>query len=261
MKISLSQKVVWITGGAAGLGLAIATLCAECGAHVVVSDIDEEALKRVDEIIRGPEIDIMTVPADVSDDVSMAHAVDRLIERFGRLDCVFANAGTNGTWAPIEKLTPSEWQSTIAVNLTGTYLAAHYAVPHLKKRGGSFVIISSVNGTRVFSNEGATAYATSKAAQLAFGKMLALELAQFHVRVNVICPGSVDTGIHEKTKKRDLQEIDIPVEFPDGTIPLTHSMARPEQVAQLAVFLSSDMASHITGTPVWIDGAESLLQG
>ena len=90
--------------------------------------------------------------------------------------------------------------------------------------------------------------------------MLALELANFKIRVNVICPGACDTAIHDKTKRFDLEEIDYPAEFPKGNIPLTHGdMGRPRQVAQLAAFLASDAASHITGTPVWIDGGSSLL--
>ena len=261
MQISLEGQVAWITGGAAGLGRAIAMMCAECGASVAVSDVDAHALDAVAEAIREKGVEGIAIPADVSDAASMNRAMDRLIQVFGRLDLVFANAGTNGTWAPIEKLQPEEWCDTLAVNLTGTYLTAHVSVPHLKVRGGSIVIVSSVNGTRVFSNEGATAYASSKAGQLALGKMLALELAQFRIRVNIICPGSIDTGIHDKTQKRDLEEIENSVEFPDGSYPLTRTMAQPEQIARLAVFLSSAAASHITGTPIWIDGAESLIQG
>jgi NAD(P)-dependent dehydrogenase (short-subunit alcohol dehydrogenase family) len=261
MQISLKGQVAWITGGAAGLGRAIAMLCAECGASVAVTDIDKDELEGVAEALRQKGVEGIAIPADVSDAASMNRAMDRLIRVFGRLDLVFANAGTNGTWAPIEKLQPDEWRDTLAVNLTGTYLTAHVSVPHLKVRGGSIVIVSSINGTRVFSQEGATAYATSKAGQLALGKMLALELAQFRIRVNIICPGSIDTGIHDKTEKRDLDEIDNPVEFPDGSSPLKHAMAQPEQIARLAIFLSSDAASHITGTPIWIDGAESLIQG
>jgi NAD(P)-dependent dehydrogenase (short-subunit alcohol dehydrogenase family) len=149
----------------------------------------------------------------------------------------------------------------LAINLTGTYLTVHHAVPHLKSAGGgSIIVMSSVNGTRVFSNEGATAYASTKAAQLALGKMLALELARWKIRVNVVCPGAFSTGIHEKTKKQDLESIDVPVEFPAGRIPLTgNNMPDPVEIAQLVVFLMSDWASHVTGTPIWIDGAESLL--
>ena len=261
MQISLKGQVAWITGGAAGLGRSIAMMCAECGASVAVSDIDAHALEAVAEAIRAQGVKGIAIPADVTDEASMQQAMNRLIQVFGRLDLVFANAGTNGTWAPIEKLQPDEWRDTLAVNLTGTYLTAHVSVPHLKLRGGSIVIVSSVNGTRIFSNAGATAYSVSKAGQLALGKMLALELAPFRIRVNIICPGSIDTEIHDKTQKHDLEEIENPAELPHETFPLKHTMAQPEQIARLAIFLSIDAASHITGTPIWIDGAESLIQG
>jgi NAD(P)-dependent dehydrogenase (short-subunit alcohol dehydrogenase family) len=120
-----------------------------------------------------------------------------------------------------------------------------------------------VNSTRIFSNTGATAYSSSKAAQVAFAKMIALELAQFHIRVNVICPGAITTGIEESTEKSEnLEEVKVPVEFPEGNIPLTKGRLRTaEQVAQLVLFLASDAASHASGTEMWVDGTQSLLQG
>lgn len=124
------------------------------------------------------------------------------------------------------------------------------------------IITSSVNGTRMFSNAGATAYAASKAGQVALGKLLALELAKDRVRVNVICPGAIETRIDENTEERDLVAAQEPAIYPEGKIPLTDGRpGTPEQVAQLVLFLASDAASHITGTEIWIDGGQSLLQG
>lgn len=262
MQVDLKDKVAWITGGNEGIGLAIAKLAAESGAKVAVSGRKQDRLDEAAEKIRQAGGEALAVAADVTRPEEMQQAVQAVVDRWGRLDFVCANAGINGVWAPVEELNFEEWSKTIAVNLTGTYLTAHVAVPYMKARGGSIVIVSSVNGTRIFSNEGASAYASSKAGQLAFGQMLALELAPAKIRVNIICPGAIETAIHDKTEQRDLDEIEIEVDFPDGKIPLTGgAMGKPEQVAQLAVFLASDAASHITGTPVWIDGAESLLQG
>jgi NAD(P)-dependent dehydrogenase (short-subunit alcohol dehydrogenase family) len=135
-------------------------------------------------------------------------------------------------------------------------------VGYLKRQGGSVVINSSVNGTRIFSNTGATAYACSKAAQVAFAKMVALELAKYRIRVNVICPGAIETDIDDSTQQRNVGQEKEPAEFPSGRIPLTDGQpGSAEQVAQLVLFLASDAASHITGTELWIDGGESLLQG
>jgi NAD(P)-dependent dehydrogenase (short-subunit alcohol dehydrogenase family) len=192
----------------------------------------------------------------------MQQAVHQVIDRWGRLDIVFANAGINGVWAPVDELTAEEWSQTLDINLKGTFLTVKYAVPYLKKQGGAVVITSSVNGTRMFSNTGATAYACSKAAQVAFAKMVALELAEARIRVNVICPGAITTQIEESTEKRDLEKVKEPVEYPEGAIPLTDGKpGSSEQVAQLVLFLASDAASHITGSEIWIDGGQSLLQG
>jgi NAD(P)-dependent dehydrogenase (short-subunit alcohol dehydrogenase family) len=101
-----------------------------------------------------------------------------------------------------------------------------------------------------------------EAAQVAFAKMIALELAEHKVRVNVICPGAIETNIEESTEKRDVELVKEPVEYPEGSIPLTDGQpGKPEQVAKLVLFLASDAADHITGTEMWIDGGESLLQG
>lgn len=263
MEITLRERVVWITGGGEGIGRAVALAAAECGARVAVTGLEESRLETVVAEIRGRNGEGLSLLADVTRPDQMQRAVEAIHRRWGRLDVVCANAGINGTWAPIDELSPEEWSKTLNVNLTGTYLTLHQAVPLMKQSGGgSVVIVSSVNGTRMYSNEGASAYASSKAGQLALGKMLALELAPAHIRVNVICPGAIDTGIQEKTRERDLGEIETPVRYPVGSIPLTGgAMGEPEEVAKLAIFLASDAASHITGTPVWIDGAQSLLEG
>ncbi len=175
---------------------------------------------------------------------------------------VFANAGINGVWAPLEEPELDALDRTLAVNLRGTFLTVKYAVPHLKRQGGAVVITSSVNGTRVFSNTGASAYSASKAGQVAFAKMAALELAKHRVRVNVICPGAIDTAIEASTEKRDVEREKEPVEYPAGQIPLTDGQpGTSEQVAELVLFLVSDASRHVTGTEMWIDGAQSLLVG
>ena len=263
MQISLKDKVAWVTGGSSGIGKAIALEAARCGAKVAITALKQDKLNAVVEEIQQLGTEAMATVADVSQPDQVRNSVEAIINRFGRIDCVYANAGTNGKWAPLEDIAPDEWAQTIAVNLTGTYHTIHFALPHLRKAGGgSIAITSSVNGTRMFSNEGASAYASSKAGQLALGQMLALELAPSKIRVNVICPGAITSHIHERTEKENLDDIETPVIFPDGKIPLTSGkMGEAQQVANLAVFLASDSASHITGTPVWIDGAQSLLQG
>ena len=260
--MQLTDRVAIVTGAGSGIGRAAALLLAGEGAKVGALDTDGEDLKKVVAEIERSGGAALPLVADVSSPEQVRAAVERVAGEWGRLDIVFANAGVNGVWAPLEELEPEEWDKTLSVNLKGTYLTVKYAAPYLKKRGGSVVITSSVNGTRMFSNTGATAYACSKAGQVALARMVALELAEHRVRVNVICPGAIETNIDENTERRDLEEVSAPVEFPEGKVPLTRG--RPgsaEQVARLVLFLASDASSHISGTEVFIDGAQSLLQG
>ncbi len=260
--MDLREQVALVTGAGSGIGKAAALLLARSGVRVaVLGRSDDELEQAADEIERGGG-QALALLADIGKPDHVQRAMRQVIDRWGRLDIVFANAGINGVWAPIEELQPDEWERTISINLTGTFLTIKYAVPFLKKQGGSVIITASVNGTRIFSNTGATAYSCSKAGQVAMAKMLALELAPARVRVNVICPGAIETSIDENTEQRDLERVRVPVEYPQGSQPLEHG--RPgsaEQVAQLVQFLASDASSHITGTEIWIDGAESLLRG
>jgi len=260
--MQLAQRVALVTGAGSGIGKAAALLLAKEGAKIGALGRTQDELKDTVTQIQNAGGEAIPLAADISQPNEMQQAVQQLVDQWGRLDIVFANAGINGVWAPLEELEPEEWDKTINVNLKGTFLTVKYAVPHLKKQGGSVIITSSVNGTRIFSNTGATAYSCTKAAQVAFTKMVALELAEHRVRVNVICPGAISTNIEESTEQRDLDEIREPVEYPEGRIPLTDGkQGSAEQVAQLVLFLASDAASHITGTEMWIDGAESLLMG
>jgi len=259
--MDLKGKVALVTGAGSGIGKSSAIAFAKAGAKVgVLSHTSDEINKVVAEINSGGGESI-PLRADITSAAELRGAYETLVGKYGKLDIVYANAGINGVQAPVEELPDEEWTRTITNNLTGTFLTIKYAVPHLKKNGsGSVIVTASINGTRVFSNSGATAYATSKAGQVALTKMLALELAQWKIRVNVICPGAIDTEISENTDKRNVEKVKIKATYAEPH-PLARGPGSPDQVAQLALFLASDASSHITGTPVWIDGAESLLRG
>ncbi|GIX06177.1 MAG: 3-ketoacyl-ACP reductase [Candidatus Poribacteria bacterium] len=257
----LEGRVAFITGANSGIGKATALLFAREGAKVGLVGRRAAKNEETAEEIRQIGGEALVLTADVSQPEQVEAAYRRLIETWGRLDIVFANAGINGVWAPIEEITPEEWDQTQAINAKGTFLTVKYAIPYMKERGGSIVITSSINGTRQFSLAGATAYSCSKAAQVAFAKHAAVELARWKIRVNVICPGWIRTNIPENTWRRNIEKIAIPTIRPEGGIPLTGKKpGEPEQVAEAVLFLASDRASHITGTELWIDGAESLLR-
>ena len=256
----LEGKVALVTGAASGIGQAIAECLAREGARVAAFDIHEERLAEVVATIRREGGAALPLHGDVTQAAALAAAMDQIIAAWGRLDIVCANAGINGVWAPIEELTPAEWDRTLQVNLTGTFLTIKYAVPHLKATRGAVVVTSSVNGTRRFSSTGASAYAVSKGGQAILTKMLALELAPSGVRVNAVCPGYTDTNIGESTEQRHLERI-RPAGWPSAVaIPLTGDQpAPPAQIAAVVLLLVSPAAEHVTGTEVWVDGALSLL--
>ncbi len=258
----LQEQVALVTGAGSGIGRGAAVRLAREGARIAAMGRTEDELQEVVDEITGNGGEAMAVLADVSQPDQMQRGIGEIEKRWGRIDIVFANAGINGVWAPLEELEPEEWDRTLSINLKGTFLTVKYALPLLKQRGGSIIVTSSVNGNRIFSNTGATAYSSSKAAQVAFTKMIALELAKHRVRANVICPGWIATEIEENTEKRDQEKEKEPVEYPEGKIPLTDGAPGSiEQVAELVLFLASGASGHITGTEIYIDGAESLLQG
>jgi len=260
--MELTGKVALVTGAGSGIGKAAAVLLARQGARVAALSRTAHEVERTAVEIERDGKEAIALVADIAQEDQMQRAVQQMLDRWGRIDIVFANAGINGMWAPIEELSLAEWSQTITINLTGTFLTIKYTVPHLKKQGGSLIITSSVNGTRVFSNTGATAYSATKAGQVAMAKMLAVELGPHNIRVNVVCPGSTQTELRENTQRKHLERIKFPVQYPKGPIPLDGGKpATAEQVAQLVLFLASDAASHITGTEVWIDGASSLVTG
>ncbi len=257
----LHGKVALVTGAGSGIGEASARTLAAQGAHVALVSRTREELEQVAADLEAAGAQALVVPGDVSEEDDVRRMVSATVKRFGGLDVVVANAGVNGTWAGIEDLGVEDFRSTVDINLTGTFLTVKHAVPHLAEGGGSVVVVSSVNGTRVFSNSGATAYAASKAGQVALTKMLAVELGPRRIRLNVVCPGTIETEIDDNTRFVN-SDVKIPVEFPQGEIPLTEGApGSAQQVAALVAFLASDAAGHISGTEVWVDGAQSLLQG
>ena len=259
---NFEDRSALVTGGGSGLGEATARLLAERGAKVALVGRTREKLERVAEAIRADGGEALVTPADISAPDEIGEACRRAAEAHGGLQLVFANAGINGVWAPLDELAPDEWEKTLRINLTGTYLTIRSTLPFLKRNGGAVVITSSVNGTRIFSNSGASAYACSKAGQVALSRMLALELAEDRIRVNTICPGAIESEIHERTEHRDLEKAREPVEYPAGKIPLTDGEpGTGADVAHTVAFLLSEEARHISGAEIFIDGAESLLMG
>ncbi len=258
----LEGKVALITGGASGIGRGSALRFAREGASIALIDVPQQdaAAKKVVDAIEQLGTSAIFVPADVAQPEDVKAAIEATVIKFGSLHVVFANAGINGVWTPIEELQPEEWDKTLNVNLRGTYLTVHYAIPHLRKAGGGSVIItSSINGNRTFATAGATAYSTSKAGQVAFMKMAALELAQYNIRVNAVLPGAIRTNIGQRTEKRNTEVVAIKVDLPKGPAGIDGGKGDTAEVADACLFLATDLSRHVSGVELYVDGGASLL--
>ncbi|MET3858226.1 SDR family NAD(P)-dependent oxidoreductase [Rhizobium sp. OAE497] len=258
----MTNRVAMITGAGSGIGRAASLTLARDGYSIGALGHSHRELAAVVDDIAALGGNAIALDADISDERQMETAVSSLVDMYGRLDAVVANAGINGAWAPIDSLTLDEWNRTISVNLTGTFLTIRQTVPFLKKSGGgAIIVVSSINGTRTFTTPGATAYTTTKAGQVAMVQQLSLELARHHIRINAVCPGEIETNIGSNTNLRQKDDTAIPVIWPEGQVPLTGGKpGRSEDVAEVIAFLASDRSRHITGSPIWVDGGQGLLR-
>lgn len=250
----LDGKICLITGGAGSIGLASARLLRSHGARLVLVDRDRAALDRAMDAL-GDGDDVLTLTADVASEADTADYVARTIARFGRIDVLFSNAGNFGTVAPIESYPTETFDAVMAVHVRGAFLAAKYAVPHMR-RGGSIVITSSVAGLR--GDPGVYGYITAKHAQTGLMRVLAKDLAPRGIRVNTINPGPVANGFQQQVEY-DLTPLlgRDATQFFDDSIPMGRH-ATPEEIAASVLYLASDQSAFTTGLILSVDGGMSV---
>jgi NAD(P)-dependent dehydrogenase (short-subunit alcohol dehydrogenase family) len=249
----LLGKRALVTGGASGIGKAIAFAFATEGALVAVLDKDEAALERLRPMLSQAEAFLQVV--DVTEEQSVATSFETVSVRFGGLDTVVANAGVQlfGRDSTVDQLDVATWDATMAVNLTGMFLTCKYAVRELLRTGGgSITCLGSPTGLRG-TGSGFHAYSTSKAASFGLVRVMAADYGKRGIRVNALVPGFTDTGLVSVIMRDDRWRSQIEARIPMGR------HARPEEIAAAAVFLASDEASFVTGTTLTVDGGETVL--
>ena len=250
---SLDGRVAVITGGASGIGARTAERFVDAGARVVIADMQRE---RGAETARALGDAAIFVYAEVQREPDVAGAVATALERFGRLDCIFNNAGFGGALGPVDETPVEEFDLTFAVLVRGVFLGIKHAAPVLKKQGsGSVINTGSVAGLR--AGYSPHAYAAAKAAVIQLTKSTALELAPHSVRVNCICPGYIATPLAANTVGRPDSEIDAVRPTMAAAQPIPRP-GEPEDIAQAALWLASDASSFVTGQALVVDGGVEL---
>ncbi len=254
--IDFNGKVVLVTGGANGIGRGVAEKFAEAGADLVVVDIDQANAERVCEQIKARGRKALAVKADVSTVEGSQEMFRATQDRFGRLDVLFNNAGIGGGNVWLKDLPVEDWDHLIATNLRSVFLGCKFGLPALIKTRGVIVNMgSSTGGWDVLY--GAGAYMASKEGIEGITKNMALEAAAYGVRVNAVCPGVIETPLsYTQGGVGDSDSADFYARF-IKRIPLRR-VGQPEDVAGAVLFLASDLARHITGTTLLIDGGQTL---
>lgn len=248
----LKGKVAIITGAGSGIGRASAKLFAKEGAKVVAADIKEEAVNKVvEEIIKdGGEATALVI--DVSKLTDAERLVNTAVGTYGRLDILWNNAGVAGE--SLAESNEEKWRRTIDINLTGPYLACLYAIPIMKKQGGGNILnTGSTGGLRASGRS--PSYTASKGGIVMLSRALAKMVGKDNIRVNCICPGSTDTGLTEAFMgfPKTEEERHRKEEYRRGHAALGRS-AKPEEVANVALFMVSDEASFVDGVAWLVDG-------
>jgi sorbitol-6-phosphate 2-dehydrogenase len=258
----LPDRIALVTGGAQGLGEAICHRLAREGAHVVVADLNRAGGERVAaEVAARTGRRALAVRVDVTDEGQVEAAVQGAMEGFGRLDILVSNAGILIAGA-VDEFPADEWRRVIEVNLVGYYLCAKHAAGVMKRqRSGIIIQINSKSGKRgSYKN---SAYAASKFGGIGFTQSLALELAEYNVRVNAVCPGNlldsplwVDSLYRQYAEKWGISEQEVRQRYVDQ-VPMKRGCSY-DDVTNAVVFLASDQSSYMTGQAINVTGGQEM---
>ncbi|ATN36440.1 short-chain dehydrogenase [Rhizobium sp. ACO-34A] len=246
----LKDKVAIITGASSGIGRATAMLLAAEGASVILNARGRKALEDVADAIRREGGTALAVAGDVSQDETHAELVSTAASRFGRLDIAINNAGTVGPIRPLAEITPQEWQDTLASNLTSAFLGARHQIPAMLESGsGALVFVSSFVGTSV-GLPGMAAYGAAKAGLMGLAKGITADYGSRNIRANALLPGGTDTAMAGDQAQKEWA----------ASLHALKRIARPEEIAQAALFLASPMSSFVAGSALYADGGNAAVK-
>lgn len=241
-------KVALVTGGGSGIGRESAILLAAEGARVFVSDLSGDTARATAEAISRAGGEATHAAVDVSDEGQVERMVAACVAQFGALDCALNNAGVSGPAGPLEQVTLEAWNRTLAVNATGVFLCMKHEILSMRaRRAGS--IVNMASGAGLIATPGLSPYCASKHAVLGITKTAALENARAGIRINAVCPGSIDTPMLQKAMAQgDAVATMIRASMPIGRL------GTSREIAEAVVWLCSDRASLVTGTSMGVDG-------
>jgi NAD(P)-dependent dehydrogenase (short-subunit alcohol dehydrogenase family) len=248
MTLELEGKVGLVTGGTSGIGRETAVLFAKAGAKVVVAGRREPEGEETIELVRAAGADGLFVKTDVSKAAEVDVLIQKTVEKFGRLDVAFNNAGVEGVFSPIIRQSEEDWDRTIAINLKGVWLCLKYEIRQMIKQGGAGAIVNMASTLGLIGTVGAAAYSASKHGVIGLTQTGALENAKHGIRINAVCPGFIETPMADRIFRAPGVHKYVLSCHPIGRL------GRPMEIAEAVVWMCSDRASFMTGQSLVLDG-------
>jgi len=249
MSTVLKEKNLLITGGSTGIGRKTAIRCAQEGAQLVIADVNEKEGAHLIEELKNSGFTASFIKTDVTKSSEINAAIDHTIKLYGRLDGAFNNAGIEGTFSNITKITEEDFDRTHAVNLKGVWLCVKFQILQFLKQNSPGSIVNTASVAGLVGTRGGSAYCASKHGVVGITKSAALEFSKKQIRVNAVCPGIIETPMLERMiEETGMTRDSVVAQEPVGRLGL------PEEIAEAVLWLISDQSSFVTGIAVPVDG-------